>query len=66
MNGFCATSRDKQMALQFAQNVLFDIEVDPKKHPGLIFADISQTSQFEEEKEVLFDLSTVFRIEKVR
>lgn len=65
MNGFLATSRDKQMALQFARNVLFDIEVDCEKHPTLIFADIADTSQFEEEKEVLFDLSTVFRIEKV-
>ncbi|UJR07439.1 hypothetical protein I4U23_011725 [Adineta vaga] len=65
MNGFCSTSRNKQMALQFARNVLFDIEVDLEKFPELIFADISHVSQFEEEKEVLFDLSTVFRIEKI-
>jgi hypothetical protein len=65
MNGFCATSRNRQVANQFARNVLFDIEVNPKEHPTLVFADISHVSQFEEEKEVLFDLSTVFRIEKV-
>ncbi|CAF3180100.1 unnamed protein product [Rotaria socialis] len=65
MNGFCATSRDKTMAVKFARNVLFDIKVDLEKHPALIFADIAHHSQFEEEKEVLFDLSTVFRIEKV-
>lgn len=53
------------MAMKFAKNVLFDIEVDLKKNPGLIFADISSNSQFEEEEEVLFDLVTVFRIEKV-
>jgi hypothetical protein len=65
MNGFCATSRNRQVANRFARNVVFDIEVNPKEHPSLVFADISHVSQFEEEKEVLFDLSTVFRIEKV-
>ncbi|CAF1617917.1 unnamed protein product [Rotaria magnacalcarata] len=65
MNGFCATSRGKQIAAKFSRNVLFDIEVNPEKHPTLVFADISQDSQFEQEQEVLFDLSTVFRIEKV-
>jgi hypothetical protein len=65
MNGFCSTSRNRQMAVKFAKNVLFDIEVDLRKHPALIFADVSSTSQFEEEEEVLFDLVTVFRIEKV-
>jgi len=53
------------MALKFSKNVLFDIEVDFNQHPALIFADISSTSQFDEEEEVLFDLVTVFRIEKV-
>jgi hypothetical protein len=66
MNGFCSTSRNRAMAVKFAKNVLFDIEVDLKKHPGLVFADISSTSQFEEEEEVLFDVITVFRIEKVK
>jgi hypothetical protein len=65
MNGFCSTSRNREMAIKFAKNVLFDIEVDLKKHPALIFSDISSTSQFGEEEEVLFDLVTVFRIERV-
>lgn len=65
MNGFCSTSRNRDMAMKFAKNVLFDIEVDLKKNPGLTFADISSNSQFREEEEVLFDLVTVFRIEKV-
>ncbi len=65
MNGFCSTSRNRDMAVKFAKNVLFDIEVDFKKYPELVFADISSTSQFEEEEEVLFDLVTVFRIERV-
>ncbi len=65
MNGFCSTSRNREMAVKFAKNVLFDIEVDFNKHPTLIFADISSTSKFGEEEEVLFDLGTVFRIEKV-
>jgi len=65
MNGFCSTSRNREMAVKFSKNVLFDIEVDFNKHPALIFADISSTSQFDEEEEVLFDLVTVFRIEKV-
>lgn len=65
MNGFCATSRNREMAIKFARNVLFEIEVDFEKHPALIFADIADISQFGEEQEVLFDISTVFRIEKV-
>ena len=65
MNGFCSTSRNRDLAVKFAKNVLFDIEIDLKKYPGLIFADISSSSQFQEEEEVLFDLVTVFRIEKV-
>jgi hypothetical protein len=65
MNGFCSTSRNREMAVKFAKNVLFDIEIDFEKHPALIFADIATTSQFNEEQEVLFDLATVFRIERV-
>ncbi len=65
MNGFCSTSRNREIAVKFSKNVLFDIEVDLNKHPALIFADISSSSQFDEEEEVLFDLVTVFRIEKV-
>ena len=65
MNGFCSTSRNRDMAIKFAKNVLFDIEVDFQKHPELVLADISSTSHFEEEEEMLFDLVTVFRIEKV-
>ena len=53
------------MAAQFAGNVIFDIEIDMEKDPGLIFADIADVSLFDEEQEVLFDLSTVFRIKEV-
>lgn len=49
----------------FAQNVVFSVDVDVEKNPGLIFADLSSVSQFTEEQEVLFDISTLFRIEKV-
>jgi hypothetical protein len=65
MNGFCSTSRNRDMAIKFAKNVLFEIEVDFQKYPELVLADISSTSHFEEEEEMLFDLVTVFRIEKV-
>lgn len=55
----------KEIVVKFTKTILFDIEVDLKKHSALIFADISFISQCErEEKYVLFDLVTIFRIEK--
>lgn len=70
MNGFCSTSRDIEQAIQFAKKgskqqhvvgVLLEIDGDLSSEQ-MIFADISQFSVFPNEKEVLFDLGTVFRI----
>ena len=65
INGFFATSRNRAVADQFVGNAIFEIDVDVQKHPELIFADIANASQFNEEEEVLFDVSTVFRVERV-
>ncbi|CAF1205262.1 unnamed protein product [Rotaria sordida] len=70
MNGFFSTSRDIEQAVKFATKeskrkdvagVLLEINgtIGSDK---IIFADIAQFSQFPEEKEVLFDLATVFKI----
>ena len=71
-NGYLSTSRDRSLALSFAKKstkrpdivpVLFEIQCDMKQlGETVIFADIEQLSAFPDEKEVLFDLDTAFRI----
>ncbi|CAF1237621.1 unnamed protein product [Didymodactylos carnosus] len=74
MNSFFSTSRDKNLALEFAiscdtsdnkQRVLFDIEVDTRLKETKPFSDIHHLSLHPEENEVLFMLGTVFKIENV-
>ena len=73
-NGFLSTTRNEQLALQFALKsskratdvspVLFIIQVD-QFHKDVICADISSLSVFPDEEEVLFDLGCAFKITEV-
>ncbi|CAF0804261.1 unnamed protein product [Didymodactylos carnosus] len=73
-NGFFSTTRDKKVALSFinlsnnanetVQNVLFEITVD-FKIKNVVYADVAQDSQMEEEKEVLFNIGSIFCIDSV-
>ncbi|CAF1035021.1 unnamed protein product [Adineta steineri] len=74
-NTYWSTSRKKSVAYMYingCQNdtdrmvVLFQIECNLRNEENsVIFADISGSSNFPEEKEVLFDIGAVFRIESV-
>jgi tetratricopeptide (TPR) repeat protein len=73
MNSFLSTSRSRSTALDFArstritdglQRIIFEIGIDPGMHTKA-FADITQTSYFQNEFEVLIMLGALFRIEKV-
>ncbi len=70
MNGFLSTSQDVERAVKFATKkshrtdvvgVLLEISGDVD-HDKLIFADIAEISFYPKEKEVLFDLATIFKI----
>jgi tetratricopeptide (TPR) repeat protein len=70
INGFFSTSRDVKISLKFArqdgpsnvlQRVLFEIEVDPSIK-NIVYADISQSGKYLEEKEILFNLNSLFKI----
>jgi len=73
-NGFLSTTRNAQLALEFAlktskrstdiQPSLFQIQIDLDLN-DLIFADISSMSVYPEEEEILFDLGCAFKIMKV-
>lgn len=74
MNGFFSTSRDIEQAVHFATKpsqrqevvgVLLEIEGNVESNK-MIFADIAEFSAFPEEKEVLFDLATVFKIVNIQ
>ncbi|CAF3448857.1 unnamed protein product [Rotaria sp. Silwood2] len=62
-NGFLSTSKSYEIARIFARNVLCEIEVDPQLD-NIIFADITQYSNFDEQ-EVLFDLGSTFFLSSV-
>ncbi|CAF0817049.1 unnamed protein product [Adineta steineri] len=77
INSFLSTSLDRQVALMYAgdktihptmESVLFKIKINinenskTHQHP---FASISEFSRFEDEQEVLFSLSSMFRIESI-
>jgi tetratricopeptide (TPR) repeat protein len=73
MNSFLSTSRNRSTAVDFARSVstndgnesiLFEIEIDPRSKTKA-FGDVSQTSYFENEGEVLIMLGALFRIEKI-
>ena len=72
---YLSTSRSREYALTFANKVinsvnnvkvLYEIESDVDElNNSVVFADISQFSEMPEELEVLFDLGSTFKIEKV-
>lgn len=62
-SGFLSTTKSYTIARIFARNVLCEIEVDPHLD-NLIFADISEYSQFDEQ-EVLFSLYSTFFLSSV-
>ncbi|CAF1466476.1 unnamed protein product [Adineta steineri] len=73
MNSFLSTSRDRSTALHFArqtpiisdlERIIFEIEIDPRLQTKA-FADITQSSYFQNEDEILIILGALFRIEKV-
>ncbi|CAF1569716.1 unnamed protein product, partial [Rotaria sordida] len=73
MNSFLSTSRDRSIALHFAQltpktddvqKIIFEIEIDPHLQTKA-FADVTEISYFQNEDEVLIMLGALFRIEKV-
>ncbi|CAF3827795.1 unnamed protein product [Rotaria sp. Silwood1] len=74
-NGYLSTSQRKSLALSFAMKptkridvipVLFHIQCDIKQvNKNIIFADISEFSQYPHEEEVLFDLNACFIIESI-
>ena len=70
MNEFLSTSRNIDVALAFAgqslpsddfQAVLLEITADPSL-ATIVFADIKNKAQIEDEEEVLFTLNTTFKI----
>ena len=73
VNPFFSTSTNYQHALSFLdisrqtdglEEVLFDIDADPKRVIAKPFADISSHSQYKDESEVLFMLGSIFRLIK--
>ena len=70
MNGFFSTSRDAEQANRYATKksqrsevvgVILEIDGDITLDK-MVFADIARYSAYPEEKEVLFDLATIFKI----
>lgn len=59
--GFLSTTKSIAVAKIFANNVIFDIEIDPKLK-NIIYADISIYSHIPDEEEILIDFGTSFRI----
>ncbi|UJR19772.1 hypothetical protein I4U23_022906 [Adineta vaga] len=75
MNSFLSTSRDRDMALIYTESidktdpsltsVLFVIDCDTRRVDTKPFADISHLSCFGGEKEILFMLGSVFRVDEI-
>jgi len=61
-NGFMSASRCSDVANIYGTNVIFEIEVDTRLK---ICADIEKQSAVFDEREVVFDLGSVFRIDDV-
>ena len=59
--GFLSTSKSQEAAMMFAENVLFDIEIN-SNCSHIIYADVSKMSRFEDEEEVLLDFNSIFKI----
>ncbi|UJR20024.1 hypothetical protein I4U23_023158 [Adineta vaga] len=74
MNGFLSTSRQIDVALQFApvlrttrdmQPCIIEIQIDPTLN-ALMCADISEYSSVKEEDEILFGLNAIFKLDSVQ
>ncbi|CAF3862954.1 unnamed protein product [Rotaria sp. Silwood1] len=74
VNSFFSTSLEKQAALSFLkvpdgtenlEAVLFQIDADPKMAITKPFADISESSDYKDEAEVLFMLGSIFRLNSI-
>ncbi len=74
MNSFLSASVDREQALTFLkstalidfQQVLFEIDLDPRLVTTKPFADITNFSDYPNEKEVLIMLGSVFRLVEIR
>ncbi|CAF1111946.1 unnamed protein product [Adineta ricciae] len=73
MNSFLSTSRRRSTALKFSrlapvidsmERIIFEIEIDTRLQTKP-FADVSKSSFFQNEDEILLSLGALFRIEKV-
>ncbi|CAF1604881.1 unnamed protein product [Adineta ricciae] len=76
VNTFFSTTKDIEIAKRFVElescteeadktGVLFYIRIDTLHSKTIIFADIEENSLIPDEKEVLFDIGSVFEIENV-
>jgi tetratricopeptide (TPR) repeat protein len=73
-NNFLSTSLDREVSLAFAESnqsdpnmigILFKIKIRPSIS-STPFADVSDVCHFQAEKEILFSMHSVFRIEKIK
>jgi hypothetical protein len=62
INGYLSTSKNEDVALAYAYDALFDINYDSCSLKYVHAADIAEQSNYPEEKEVLFDINSVFEI----
>lgn len=71
MNSFLSTSFDRSVAVFYIQDsteferVLFEIDADPQLSAIKPFAEISSSSRFPQEHEVLFMVGSIFRVRDV-
>ena len=72
-NGFLSTSKNRRISIDFAKpnrvkkgfhSVLFEIDVDLSKNT-ISCVDLSRTSLFADEEEILFNLNSTFQIHNV-
>jgi len=76
-NGFLSTSRTREIAMKYARkqgilgqednfcNVLLEIEIGKDVSPSCIFADVAHVSAFPDEREILFSIGAMFRVNEV-
>ena len=65
-NSFLSASLSENVAMSFADNAVFKIEVNNRTGLHAIFHRISDLSQFNDEEEVLFSIGNVFRVEQIQ
>ena len=62
VNGYLSTSKSEDVAKRYADDALFDISYDPTRLRSIHAADVSHASMHPSEKEVLFNLNSVFEL----